>query len=715
MVEPMTFETPDPSQAVTPLRSIAAVVLDTETTGLDAASDRIVQIGAVRFSAGGIEPDAVFESLVDPGVPIPAASTRIHGIDEEAVAGAPDFPSVIRRLAAFTGRRLVLGYSIGFDLAVLQAEHARANLHWAPPRSLDVAHLAALVAPRLPSLALDPVAAWLGLEVTGRHQALGDAALTAAVYLALLPKLQAKGIRSLAEAERACLALTGRAEEEARGGWHEVVTPARLAAPAPGARPAVDSFPYRHRVREIMHGPPAMAANAMTLETALGLMMRERISSVFVPPATPGGPYGILTERDLLRAIDQGGAEALGQPVGAHARRPLVTVADEELVYRAISRMSALGFRHLGVTDAAGALVGALSARDLLKQRAREDITLGAEIGEAESAAELGTVWAGLAAVARSLAEDEVDARDIAGIISAELQALTRRAAEIAEAEMQATGQGGPPVAYALLVLGSGGRGESLLAMDQDNAIVFEAGAPGGAADQWFEALGQRIARILDDAGVALCQGGIMARNAAWRMALDDWRRTVDRWIRITRPENILNADIFFDALPVHGTPTLGESLRLEAIAAAAGARPFLQALAMKAAEVEAPLGWFGRFRLADGRVDLKKGGLMALFSTARVLALRHGLSERSTPARFAAARPHLGAAAARIDDLIEAHRLILESILRQQLCDLERGIPPGNKVAPGELGGLERRNLRWALERIVSTADVLDVPRLGR
>jgi hypothetical protein len=59
--------------------------------------------------------------------------------------------------------------------------------------------------------------------------------------------------------------------------------------------------------------------------------------------------------------------------------------------------------------------------------------------------------------------------------------------------------------------------------------------------------------------------------------------------------------------------------------------------------------------------------------------------------------------------------RLILESSLRQQLCDLERGIPPGNKVAPGELGGLERRNLRWALERIVSTADVLDVPRLGR
>ena len=75
---------------------------------------------------------------------------------------------------------------------------------------------------------------------------------------------------------------------------------------------------------------------------------------------------------------------------------------------------------------------------------------------------------------------------------------------------MQAAGQGGPPVRYCVLVLGSAGRGESLLAADQDNAIVYATGEPGGAEDAWFAALGAHIADILDEVGVT-------ARAASWR------------------------------------------------------------------------------------------------------------------------------------------------------------------------------------------------------
>ena len=92
---------------------------------------------------------------------------------------------------------------------------------------------------------------------------------------------------------------------------------------------------------------------------------------------------------------------------------------------------------------------------------------------------------------------------------------LTRRAAELAEARLYEAGKGRPPVPYAVLVLGSAGRGESLLAADQDNAIVYETGEPSASEDQWFEALGIEIAAILDAAGVPFCKGGVMARNAA--------------------------------------------------------------------------------------------------------------------------------------------------------------------------------------------------------
>ena len=80
--------------------------------------------------------------------------------------------------------------------------------------------------------------------------------------------------------------------------------------------------------------------------------------------------------------------------------------------------------------------------------------------------------------------------RDIAEVISRELGALTGQAAVIAERIMRERGEGGPPCRYAMIVLGSAGRGESLLAMDQDNAVIFEHGEPEASEDRWFAALG---------------------------------------------------------------------------------------------------------------------------------------------------------------------------------------------------------------------------------
>src|SRR5690606_18351157 len=123
---------------------------------------------------------------------------------------------------------------------------------------------------------------------------------------------------------------------------------------------------------------------------------------------------------------------------------------------------------------------------------------------------------------------EDVDARGVAAVVSEELCAMTRRAAELAEARMAAQGRGGPPVPYTVLVLGSGGRGESLLVPDQDNAIVFAQGAEGGEADKWFEELGAHIAATLDAAGIPFCKGGVMAKNAAWRHSAAGWRAVVE-------------------------------------------------------------------------------------------------------------------------------------------------------------------------------------------
>ena len=120
--------------------------------------------------------------------------------------------------------------------------------------------------------------------------------------------------------------------------------------------------------------------------------------------------------------------------------------------------------------------------------RAAAAVSLGDEIDTAEDVPSLGRAWAKLPHVAAALLLEGLAGREIAAVISDELGALTARAAVIAERRMAERGQGPPPSPYAFAVLGSAGRGESLLAMDQDNALVFSEGDPDGPEDRWFEA-----------------------------------------------------------------------------------------------------------------------------------------------------------------------------------------------------------------------------------
>lgn len=690
-----------------PLHSLPAIVADTETTGLDTAADRIIEIAAVRVRNARIGDDS-FAELVQPGIPVPARSTEIHGIRDADLTDAASFNTVMERFAAWAGGDVLIGYSLGFDLAVLEMEHARAGLKWTPPRSLCVRQLMQVVAPNLPGQTLDIAADWLGIEVTDRHRALGDANVTAQVFNALIEKLRAMDIVTLAQAERACRNLTSHRNAEAQAGWHEV---AGSTADDATVLARIDSYPYRHRVSDVMHAPPVSIDGSLGLKDALALMIDRKISSAFVKPDGAAPDWGILTERDILRAIDGRGPAALALTAGDFTVRPLVSIGADQFIYRAITKMSAGSFRHLGVVDESGDVVGALSARDLLKQRAGDAMSLGDCIEAAATPAELGHIWESLTMVAASLSAEAVDPRNTAAIISSELCALTRRATELAEAQMIDEGLGGPPQPYAMLVLGSGGRGESLLAMDQDNAIVYAEGDPGSEIDKWFERLGEIAADTLDGVGVCYCKGGIMARNPAWRMDAGRWRDTVTSWIGKAKPEDILNSDIFFDARPVYGTEAMGDALRRDAIAIAGDNKLFLQNMAINAADFESPIGWFGRIKSEGGRLDLKKCGIMPIFSAARVLALQLGIEARATPERLSRAREHDIHGAHLIDGLIDAHRIMLDAILRQQLRDIEAGVTLSNKVELGQLDSHEKQQLIWALEQSPGIADLLGTP----
>jgi len=531
---------------------------------------------------------------------------------------------------------VLIGHSIGFDLAVLERECARAKIAWQSRPSLCRRILSQIVNPSLADFSLDHVASWLDVGVIGRHSALGDAMTAAKVFEKLVPLLRNRGIRTLGEAIRATASLRQLIDEQLRAGWTDVT--AASADPVADPGPRIDTYPYRHRVREIMASPPRFVSPQAPLATAIAQLTGEKISSIYVHGGE-GAPRpadtGIVTERDVLRMLAARGTDALAQPVEHAMTKPLAVVDANAFAYVAIGRMNRLGIRHLGVVDDAGTVVGALSARDLLRMRAQGALLLGDDIGHAETSAELARSWARVPPVAAGLLSEGLGGRDIAAVVSRQLGAMTRRAAVLAERKLLVDGHGPPPQPYALVVLGSAGRGESLLATDQDNALIFAEGAPDGAEDRWFAMLGEHTARILHEAAVPYCKGGVMAKNAPWRGSVATWRERIGHWIGRSNPQDLLNVDIFFDLRCVHGDAGMAGALWRSAFDAAQGRADFAKLLTEVAGATQPGLGWFGRFITEDGRVDLKKSGLFGIVSAARALAIRYHIVELSTPARL--------------------------------------------------------------------------------
>ncbi len=711
-----------PAAAETPLIALDAVVLDTETTGLDVRADRIVQIGALRLHGEELLDEDIFEAVLDPGIPIPEVAARVHGLSDAEVAGKPGFAEVVPQLRDFIGDAVVIGHSIHFDLAVLRHEAARHGLDWPEPQALDVAFLAAGLDRGLVDTSLDSLALGLGVTIEGRHTATGDARATAQVYAALMRRLLSEGVRTLGEAQMLSQRAGDLVARQQSAGWFD----------RPGARPdygraamlaggqrAVDSFLYHQRLADVMASPVISVPETASLHEAVSLMHARRIGSLFVET---GGAPGILTERDVLRALAEKGAEAGALRAGDLMTAPVISAPADTFLYRALGLMARRGLRYLGVTDAGGRLSGIFTLRSLLRERALATLSIGDEIAAAKGARDLAKVQAALPKLAMGLLADGLEARAVCAVIAAEARAMTARAAELAEAELVAEGQGPAPADYALLVLGSGGRGESMLAPDQDNALVVADSYAGDldAADDWFTRFAHRLTAILDEAGIPLCKGGVMARNRTWRKRLSEWQAQLAAWTQKHDPQAILNVDIFYDFTAAHVSSAAGaqlaEALRAAAAEAAEGASGLLRAMGEVAGSHSPPLGMFGRIRKDDeGRVDLKAGALLPITAGARVIALRHGVQALATPARLVEATRHAGTGETDAEILADIHGFLLRIILGQQIADIAAGIRPSNRVRVASLGHQDREHLQDALGRVGLIQDLLrDVLRGG-
>ncbi len=178
------------------LEECAFAVVDVETTGVRAAmDDRITEIAIVVQHGGRRE--VVFESLVNPGRPIPAVVSAMTGITNEAVRAAPSFADIAEAVLAALSGRVFVAHNARFDWAFVGAELGRSRGLALEGTRLCTVRLSRRLVKGVTSCALDSMSEFFGLENPARHRAAGDALVTAQLLDRLLPLAREHGARTL--------------------------------------------------------------------------------------------------------------------------------------------------------------------------------------------------------------------------------------------------------------------------------------------------------------------------------------------------------------------------------------------------------------------------------------------------------------------------------------------------------------------------------------
>ena len=175
-----------------PVGSVRFISLDSETTGLNPVTDRIITIGAVAVVDGDILLDDSFEALLR--VERNTAAVAVHGITRDETRGGLDEPDALRHFLDYLRDGVIVGHHIGHDISTLNAGYQR---HWGFEllnRSLDTMDLtlhlersgAFADRDRIREFTLDSLCELFGVIPHDRHTAGGDAFITAQVFLRLL-------------------------------------------------------------------------------------------------------------------------------------------------------------------------------------------------------------------------------------------------------------------------------------------------------------------------------------------------------------------------------------------------------------------------------------------------------------------------------------------------------------------------------------------------
>ncbi|MBB6674317.1 DUF294 nucleotidyltransferase-like domain-containing protein [Cohnella nanjingensis] len=284
--------------------------------------------------------------------------------------------------------------------------------------------------------------------------------------------------------------------------------------------------------------------------------------------------------------------------------------------------------------------------------------------------------------------------------------ALIRRALELAEEEAARLGYGAPPVPYAYLLFGSGGRSEQTASSDQDSGLVYaDARDPAEAerAETYFRVLSERTVQHLTALGYPPCEGNVIASNPAWRLPISAWERKLDDWFSEPSWENVRYLLIVADGRCLAGDAALAERWKNRFFGDMLSRPVLARRMLENTLRHKMLVGVFGqllveRYGEHAGSLDIKYGAYIPMVNVFRLLAVRANIRETGTLERIRALREAGLLPAETADEATEAFALFL----RLRLLSISRSedgqwIGTG-KIAAGQLDVSLRAPLKKAL-----------------
>ncbi|EKO3763673.1 TPA: DUF294 nucleotidyltransferase-like domain-containing protein [Vibrio metschnikovii] len=458
------------------------------------------------------------------------------------------------------------------------------------------------------------------------------------------------------------------------------------------------------KARKILARDPVTLEATASIQEAAILMAEENVTSLLiVRPAEELTEeddeqlLGILTDRDLcIRVLAQGIDTNI--PVSEVMSYDVVSLDYNAYVFEAMLTMLRYNVHHLPILKDKKP-IGIIGMTDIVRYESQNSLLLVSSIFQQTSVEDLKQVSEQVKDCFVRMVNEDANAHMIGRAMSVIGSSFKQRLAELAEQEL-----GPAPIPYCLVAMGSMARDEQLIVTDQDNALILDNSYDVEMHGEYFEKFAKFVCDGLAACGYAYCTGDIMATNPEWRKTRAEWEECFGNWIDNPTPERLLNSNIFFDLLGVHGRVKWAEQLSSFIARRAKRNNRFLACMAYNAIRRTPPLGFFKDFVMEkDGRhrnsINLKRRGTAPLADLIRVHSLAIGSRSQNSFDRLDDINDAGILPKGRGMDLRDAMELIYMVRIRHQALDIENGDEPDNNIEPENMSEFERRNLKAAFQ----------------